>query len=112
LSHGDFETPKFGGNRLSPSLPASDPATPKPDEVIMNNPASIAMTVRLEFVDFILLPPLGKKSRLVAYFEAEIAQPPLAVLSLHFVKPAWQLRSANSSAAFCDDALSFVPQMM
>lgn len=47
-----------------------------------------------------------------AYFDAEMAQPPLAVLSFHRVKPAWQLRSAISSAAFWDGALSFVPQMM
>ena len=48
----------------------------------------------------------------LAYFDAEIAQPPLAVLSFQRVKPAWQLRSAISSAAFWDGALSFVPQMM
>jgi hypothetical protein len=48
----------------------------------------------------------------LAYFEAEIAQPPLAVLTFHRVKPAWQLRSAISSAAFWDGALSFEPQMI
>lgn len=47
-----------------------------------------------------------------AYFDAEIAQPPLAVFSFHRVNPAWQLRSAISSAAFWDGALNVVPQMM
>ncbi|WP_348643101.1 hypothetical protein [Mesorhizobium sp. B2-3-4] len=75
----------------------------------MNNPASIAMAGRLEFVDFILLPPTVKTARLSAYLDAARLQLP-ATVTLYLLLLAWQDFSASSSAAFCDGAFSFTPQ--
>jgi hypothetical protein len=62
------------------------------------------------YVDFMELPRKTAEAEF-GYLDAAMPQPPLAIVSFHFLMPAWQDRNAISSAAFCVGAFTFAPQM-
>ncbi|WP_155256495.1 hypothetical protein [Mesorhizobium loti] len=76
----------------------------------MNNPHSIAMAGRLEFVVFILFPP-GRCLLSEPYFEAATLHAP-AVETFHFFRPDLHNSNALASAACCDGAFRETPHIV